>query len=138
MTNEYVLTPADLIWNRAAMDDGGSDPLKGDRHLAALLYLHSLIMNGGVLHGLECLEADEFAAACRGYEFFGLTEVGPFLNRVLREATESSESDHMDRLEASSDRDYMTIISSEQAIEDAFLRVLAQNPEYFRASTYYS
>jgi hypothetical protein len=58
----HELSTADRVWNRAALDAGGSPPREGDRALAALLLAHGMIMNGGVDHAVEALSAEELAA----------------------------------------------------------------------------
>ena len=69
----------DLIWNRAAMDNGGLTPGPGDFALSALLYAHGLAMNGGVLHAVELLSPTELAKAQSGYRFFGLVAISDLL-----------------------------------------------------------
>ena len=68
------LSPQDQIWNRACLESGGTSPRTGDQALAALLLSHGLVMNGDVVHALECLSDSEIAAAIRGFEYFGLME----------------------------------------------------------------
>ena len=60
-----------MIWNRAC----GQDRLRslpGDRAFADLLLAHGLVVNGGVLHAVECLTAAELSDAESGYQFYGL------------------------------------------------------------------
>jgi hypothetical protein len=45
--------PADVIWNRAALDAGGPCPRHGDAALSAVLGLHGLAMSGGLLDAVE-------------------------------------------------------------------------------------
>ena len=55
-------TQSDLIWNRAC--SGMITEFRpGDRALAGLLGAHGLIMNGGVLHAVECLAENELSEA---------------------------------------------------------------------------
>jgi hypothetical protein len=62
------MTPTEDIWNRAAMDDGGSTPRAGDVALAALLRLHSRAMSSGLLDAvMDGLDAEEIEAALAGY-----------------------------------------------------------------------
>lgn len=77
----YQLTQADMIWNRAC----GKDPVRsfpGDRALTDMLSAHSLVMNGGVLHAIECLTASEMTDAEAGYFFYGFDAVAPLLRRA--------------------------------------------------------
>lgn len=73
------ISVADGVWNRAALESGGASPRPGDRALASLLHLHSLAMNGGIHHAIECLELGDVMAAADGYEYFGLADVAAFL-----------------------------------------------------------
>lgn len=77
----HRLTIADMIWNRAC----GDAPVRsfpGDRALTDMLRAHGLIMNGGVLHAIECLTASEMRDAEAGYCFYGFDTVPPLLSRV--------------------------------------------------------
>ena len=69
------MTETDVIWNCAAMENGGTNPGRGDRALAVPLHAHGLAMNGGVLHAAELLNDDELTDAQSGYRFFGLSAV---------------------------------------------------------------
>lgn len=61
------------------MDDGGANPSAGDNALASLLYTHGLVMNGGVLHAIECCTDTELDAALDGYRFFSFDSIpAPF------------------------------------------------------------
>ena len=75
------MTSADLVWNRAALDSGGSNPRDGDQALAALLLAHGLVMNGGVRHACSSLGPEELHAAVSGYRFFGFEEIATLLKR---------------------------------------------------------
>ncbi|HPF39016.1 MAG TPA: hypothetical protein P5081_17065 [Phycisphaerae bacterium] len=77
------LTEADLIWNRACGDDKLRD-LPGDRALADLLIAHGLAMNGGVLHAVECMTAEQLSDADSGYRYFGLDGIASLLTRAQR------------------------------------------------------
>jgi hypothetical protein len=59
------MTQADMIWNRACGEDS-LRALPGDRALADLLNAHGLAMNGGVLHAIECMSAEELSEAEAG------------------------------------------------------------------------
>jgi hypothetical protein len=84
------LTEADLIWNRAC-EGNGADLRRGDRALRAMISAHGLVMNGGVLHVVECLSPSELSDAECGYRFFGLDSVAELLSRArLSEAEAKS------------------------------------------------
>jgi len=78
----YELTEADRVWNRACMERGGTNPQPGDSALAALLQVHGLTMNGGVLHSVESLSLQELECAKSGYRFFGLDAVAELVARA--------------------------------------------------------
>src|SRR5947207_14700148 len=56
-----------IIWNRAVLDAGGSNPGPGDTALAGLMRFHGLAMNGGSEHALEVLSSAELDAAIAGF-----------------------------------------------------------------------
>jgi hypothetical protein len=75
------LAESSLVWNRAC----GSDPVAnyaGDCALRAMLRAHALVMNGGVLHAVECLTADDRTAAESGYRFYDADEIAALLSRA--------------------------------------------------------
>jgi len=80
---DYPVTEFDRIWNRAALENGGVDPLKGDQNLAAMLYMHGMIANGGVFHALDELTSEEITKAVIGYQFFGFEEVANLLKSLI-------------------------------------------------------
>ena len=118
------LTEADKIWNRAC----GEDPLRvlpGDRALADLLYAHGLAMNGGVLHAVECMTAEELSDAEAGYRFFGLDGVASLLSRARRifEA-----GDELGSHEQKLDGKYVHMIPSDSSLANRFEQQLKCNP----------
>jgi hypothetical protein len=121
------LTRADLIWNRAC----GEDPLRtspGDRALADLLRAHGLVMNGGVLHTVECLTPDELSRAQAGYFFYGLEAVASLLTRARRifEA-----GDDLGSHEAQLDGEYSKLIPSDSSLVERFEKHLDSAPSDF-------
>jgi hypothetical protein len=122
------LSKADTIWNRAALDSGGKKPAKGDKMLAALLYAHGEVMNGGVLNAVEILDDTELAAAMAGYRFFSLTSIAELLSR----ANNLSRTDtDLGRHEASLDAVYMRHIPSDSSVCQLFEQHLADKPSDF-------
>jgi hypothetical protein len=113
---------ADQIWNRAAMESGGSKAREGDRALADLLLAHGMVMNGGVGHALEVLSSDKLAAAARGYRFFGLDVVASLLEHSAN-ATE----DEVDQADAR----YGALIPGDQTIIDRFEALYSVSPQAF-------
>jgi len=122
------MSPADVIWNRAAMDDGGPSPSVGDTALASLLYAHGLAMNGGVLHAIECCTDAELDAALAGYRFFGFDSVTSIFSDA-RSAIDS-ESD-LKAAEPMFDARYTEMIPSDLPLRDAFEHNFAKNSANF-------
>ncbi len=120
------LSTADLVWNRAALDGGGANPLAGDAALAAVLRAHGMIMNGGVLHVFEALSDSEFAAAQEGYRFFGFSDAATLIeyaNRIPEEQRGESES--------ALDAEYARIIPTDGTLVDAFKAHFLSHPNQF-------
>ena len=81
LTMSYELTEADRIWNRACLGD--ADNLRiGDRALAAMLYIHGYVMNGGVEHVVECASVTQLAAGIEGYRYFGLDNLASLITKA--------------------------------------------------------
>ena len=116
------LSRQDQIWNRACLESGGQSPAVGDQALASLLLAHSLAMNGGVVHALECLSQPEIAAAVAGFNYFGLAEAA----RVFEQVTDDSEEteERLDQL-------YRTAVPSDETLAHAFCVKLLASPEAF-------
>ena len=53
------LSMANRVWNRACELVGRPGPQSGDTELSAMLLAHNITMNGGVLHCVEALSAEE-------------------------------------------------------------------------------
>lgn len=81
-----ALSEADRVWNRAAMERGGTQPRKGDVALAALLSLHSLAMNGGLLHAIERHSHDEIEQAVSGFRYFDLNDAAEVVVSIAQQA----------------------------------------------------
>jgi hypothetical protein len=118
----HQLSAADRVWNRAALDAGGSAPHEGDRALAALLLAHGMIMNGGVDHAVDALSADELSAAVRGYKFFGLDDAAGLLS-------DATAADELQLEEAT--RLYSLLIPNDGTLAGLFKRVYVSLPNAF-------
>jgi hypothetical protein len=121
---------ADKIWNRAAMDEGGDKPLEGDIALAAMLLAHGLIMNGGVHHAVECLDADELDCAMKGYSFFEFAETVGLLSSIS-EGAELSEWNEENELTAN--KTYNRLIPDDETIGKRFEEKFRVHPEVFNS-----
>lgn len=119
-------TPADVIWNRACMEDGGEAPRVGDRALAALLLAHGLAMNGGVLHAAEMLSDEELAAAVAGYRFFGLEAIAALLCEARGLLGQEAE---LDEQESMLDQRYAAVIPDDELLVQQFREHWAAHPE---------
>ena len=116
------LSPQDQIWNRACLESGGTSPRTGDQALAALLLSHGLVMNGDVVHALECLSDSEIAAAIRGFEYFGLMEA----SNVFRQIPDDSEETELRLNEM-----YWSAVPDDDTLVQAFRVKLLASPEEF-------
>jgi hypothetical protein len=121
------MMPADLIWNRAC-EGGGRNPSIGDRALAALLKVHGLAMNGGVLHAVESLSAAELAEAESGYRFFSLGAVADLLARA-RKIVEADQD--LESYELQLDQDYAALIPDDSALYKQFQCIYITRPAEF-------
>ena len=117
----------DQIWNRAAQG-GGDSPGRGDRSLASLILLHSLAMNGGIHHAIECLEPDEFANAIEGFAYFGFDKFTAWLRAassdpMLKEWTDETEIAALYR--------YAELIPDDDCLVTRFEAVYQERPSEF-------
>lgn len=117
-----AMHPANLVWNRAALEDGGAEPREGDRALASLLLIHGLVMNGGVQHAVETLSAAELTAGQRGFEFFGFHDVASLLS--VAAAARDGDEDELDR-------EYAKLIPTDGALTSRFKELFLMLPERF-------
>jgi hypothetical protein len=120
------LTNVDLIWNRACAGQTAT-LLPGDRALAALLLVHGLAMNGGVLHAVERATPHELDDAKSGYRFFGFDDVVA----VLTEAKALVDSGvELDSFEADLDKRYSSL-ANDSVLFDRFAAHQARSPSDF-------
>jgi hypothetical protein len=110
----------DQIWNRACLEGGGSEPAAGDTALASVLLAHGLVMNGGVVHALECLSHAQLVAAIAGFKYFGLTTAA----HVFEQAPDASAEERLNRL-------YWQAVPNDGALAHAFRIKLVASPEAF-------
>lgn len=119
---------ADKVWNRAAMEDGGTSPLEGDLALTSMLLAHGLIMNGGLHHAIDCLEQDEISAAVNGYMFFELSEIGEFIKSV---ASGLNLTEWNTENELTANATYSDYVPSDEFLGAKFEAKYKSNPEKF-------
>jgi hypothetical protein len=107
-----------VIWNRAALADGGSAPRPGDNALSAALRLHNMIMSGGLDHALDVLTPEDFASAASGFRYLQLSDVAE---------QDAPTDDLLEQLDAR----YSALIPRDQVISDQFEARLQQRPDDF-------
>jgi hypothetical protein len=122
------MTPADLIWNRAAMKEGGSGAAPGDIALSSLLSAHALAMNGGVLHAVELLTGPELSAAMDGYRFFGFAKTADLLTRARELFVLGLD---LEKCEIELDREYSNQIPNDSVLAEGFERHFRLHPVDF-------
>lgn len=126
---------ADAIWNRAALESGGSTPGAGDTALAAALRLHSSAMSGGVLDAVDNMTDEELDAAEAGYRWLHVPAASEAIAAVRREIAAGAldDPDRASALELSSDDHYDEAIENDGALDNAFRARLATDPDAFAA-----
>jgi hypothetical protein len=116
---------ADRIWNRTALGDKRAPALlAGDRHLAALLRVHGMVMNGGPDHAADTYSQEELSAAVAAFEYFGFGDVATVVGRIAELKT-TEHDEEWESPEMTLDRDYNAVVWSDQVLADAFERKLA-------------
>jgi hypothetical protein len=129
--DDGFLTVSDRVWNRAT-EGGGPAPRDGDRALAALLLAHGYAMNGGVLHAVDCLNADQLDAACRAYVHFGFAAIPD----LLRHGATIVDADPLTEIEeASLDARYATVIPNDETLVKAFSADYEAHPDAYAPLT---
>jgi hypothetical protein len=142
---------AESIWNRSLTDYHGEIPRAGDHALAAVLLVHGLIMNGGVLNAVEIIEEERLAAAKLGYEYFGCGGVADLLTRAKEALSKKPaapeeleryavgdvevilmlEDTELDELEPKLDLEYASYIPDDSWLFERFKQRLADSPGDF-------
>jgi hypothetical protein len=118
-----VATTAERVWNRACGEAGEPKTLttRGDRALADMVLAHSLIMNGGVLHAIECLTTEERIAAASGYRYFGLNSAADVLDDIANQQSGGDVDDgEIDLLEIEADGRYAAVVPDDGVLVTAF------------------
>ena len=124
---------ADTIWNRAALEFGGSTPGEGDKALAAALRLHSSAMSGGVLDAVQGMTDEELDAAEAGYRWLHVPAASEAIAQVRRAIADGAldDPDRASALDLSSDDHYDEAIEDDAALDNAFRARLATDPDAF-------
>ncbi|WP_457252332.1 hypothetical protein [Pedococcus sp. P5_B7] len=126
---------ADTIWNRAALEAGGSTPGEGDKALAAALRLHSSAMSDGVLDAVQSMTDEELDAAEAGYRWLHVPAASEAIAAVRRAIAEGAldDPDRASALDLSSDDHYDAAIEDDAALDNAFRARLSTDPDAFAA-----
>ncbi len=126
---------ADDIWNRAALEAGGTAPGAGDVALAAALRLHSSAMSDGVLDAVENMTDEELDAAEAGYRWLHVPAASEAIAEVRRAIADGALDDpeRASALEMSADDHYEEAIENDAALDNAFRARLRTNPDSFAA-----
>ena len=98
----------DAIWNRACSPRSERLKLPGDRALADMVLVHSLIMNGGVHHVLEVLSAHEIAAGMAGYKYFNLVPIFWLTSEMTRARPNGLKATNLRQIDAMKSWSLMT------------------------------
>lgn len=126
--------PADDVWNRACAEAGRPKELvaPGDRALADMVLAHSLAMNGGVLHAVECLDPAELIGAVAGYRYFGLVDAAQVIEDTAIAWNDGEhDADAAERLELDAEARYALVVEDDQVLVDAFKARYAREPTAF-------
>ncbi len=123
----YQFTEADKVWNRACGQGECLSPRPGDSALAALIKVHSLAMNGGVLHALETCSEEQLVTAAGGYRYFGLDGAASMVEAALAELrgiqSQGDDLRELERLEIALDERYATHVPDDRTLTIAFERI---------------
>ena len=118
---------AAIIWDRVFTGDLTRARL-GDGLLVIMQDLHGGAMNGGLLHAVGKLDAEELAAAQASYGYFGLTAIAD----LLAEAADIfKRGDDLDDWEIELDRRYHALVPSDDALLESLKQTLRRNPSGF-------
>jgi hypothetical protein len=116
----YVLTKADMVWNRALSDDPGTGP--GDRYLRAMAKPYGRIMNGGVSALMDTCTPPEVHRGADAFDYLGLSDLADLTRRLI-------DADwYEDGLE---ERLNHAFYGLDYAHEGAYERKYAESPEDF-------
>jgi hypothetical protein len=116
----YVLTKADLVWNRSLFDDPGTGV--GDRHLRAMAKPYGRIQNSGVSAVMDTSTPEEVQRAADAFAYLGLADLADLTRRLID--ADWSEVGLEERLNRA-------FYGLDYALEGAFERKYAESPDDF-------
>jgi hypothetical protein len=106
----------------------------GDNALASLSSVHSLAMNGGLLHSVENHSHDQIERAIAGYRHFGLDDAAAVVESVARRAESlhlGADDDAAERLEVDADESYAAVVPDDSTLAASFEQLYGRRPEAF-------
>ena len=129
---------SEVVWNRAALGDAGVERRSGDLALMALLSVHSLAMNGGLLHSVEVLDPSELDDAAEGFRYFGLGGAAAALEWARAQALHvdvDADPADAERIELEANARYWAAVPDDAAVWDAFVSKFSESPKAFAPKT---
>jgi len=124
---------ANDIWNRACSPESERLRFPGDRALTDMIFVHSLIMNGGVHHVIEGFGKEKMIVGIAGYRYFKLISVADFLADILDDPAKVIWND-TNELEAN--RRYDELVPDDEILITAFDTALGEHPHDFEPVNY--
>lgn len=121
------------IWNRGCADAGEPKTLTspGDRALADMVLAHSLAMNGGALHAVECLTETEHHSAVLDYRHFGLQAAAEVLESVQLRWRDDLDLEQEEQVEAEADNAYALAVPEDEVLVAALEAKIEAVPDEF-------
>ena len=127
------LSMSDRIWNRACLEQGGSNPMQGDLALTAMLLSHNQAMNSGLLDVIERFSETEVVQAVAGYRYFGLDDAAAVVELVAKEISflDQQNPDAAEAFERDADDRYGAVVPGDSVLVHKFERKYQEQPEAF-------
>lgn len=127
------MRPSDEVWNRACADvTHRALTQAGDRALVAMLLVHSLAMNGGLLHAVESCASDEVHDGINGYRYFGLHDAADVVRDVVdRWGDGDLDLAAAEALEIEADERYAQAVADDAHLISAFELRFEERPSEF-------
>lgn len=121
------------VWNRACADVVDRALMQpGDRALVAMLLVHSLAMNGGLLHAIESLLPSELAEGIDGYRHFGLDDAAAVIGHISAKWGDGDlDLEAAEALEFEADERYAAVVPDDGRLVSAFEARLEAHPTEF-------
>ena len=128
------LSLADQVWNRAALERGGSAPREADVALSAMLSIHNLAMNGGLLHSVEGHAERDLDRGITSYEYFGLSDAAAVVAWVRSEAARldlDADVEAAEHVDFEANRRYADVVPDDSTLATRFEEHFARHPEAY-------